>query len=128
MAWPQRLWAFSVVFAAGCSSRSDAETLPLPTTQSEAAEVPVQWVGFYEAAWEREVFLPCGVDEEWWSWSTVRIIRNDPRGWGRAFVVIEGRVSARGRFGHLGRFPRQIVITRALEIRPAEEGVCPTTI
>jgi hypothetical protein len=77
-----------------------------------------------ERALAEQVFRPCGSREEWWSWSGQSIIEADPRGWGRVFVVVEGQVSPRGSYGHLGRYPRQIIITSVLEVRSADRTAC----
>jgi hypothetical protein len=110
----------------GCAGRSDRDALPV--TAAEPAPIAERFAGYYEAGWEREVFRPCGVQEDWWSWSTGKIIQEDPRGWGRVFVVLEGTVSPPGSYGHLGRYPRQIVITEVIEVRPAESAACPESI
>jgi hypothetical protein len=118
----------ALLVLAACGGRQTAppEPSPEPATARESDARVERFVGFYEVGWEREVFRPCGVDEEWWSWNTERVIRDDWRGWGRAFVELEGTVSGRGAFGHLGRYPRQIVVTRLIEVRPAEGAACPT--
>jgi hypothetical protein len=114
----------SMLLGSGCAPRSEpGQPLSEPTPATEP--VVRQFVGIYEAGWELEVFRPCGIAEEWWSWSTMRIITDDPRGWGRRLVVVEGGVSVLGRYGHLGRYPRQIVITRLIEVLGDADAACP---
>ena len=84
--------------------------------------------GYYEAEWERQVFRPCGIRETWWAWNTALIAREPEGAPGRFFVVLEGRVSPTGRYGHLGQYPRQILITKVLEVRPAEGSRCSSTV
>jgi|GEM_PF-2562464 len=114
----------AVVLAHGCAPRAHPE----PTTAEPYAEPEREaerFTGIYEAGWELETFRPCGTAEEWWTWSTARIVHDDPRGWGRRLVVVEGEVSAPGRYGHLGRYTRQIVITRVIEVLGDADARCP---
>jgi len=92
-------------------------------------DTPAQrFVGYYEAEWERQVFRPCDTPESWWAWNTGLIEREPAGAPGRFFVVLEGQVSPPGRYGHMGRYPRQILITKVLEVRPAERTSCTSTV
>jgi hypothetical protein len=116
-----------VLVASGCASRAGAGPVA-SATEAKPGSPTERLSGFYEAGWEKEVFRPCGTQEEWWSWSTTQILKEDPRGWGRAFVVLEGEVSPPGSYGHLGQYPREIVITRVIEVRPAPGAECPLSL
>lgn len=110
-----------LLLAAACSRTTHEAEVPEPTPQPRSTR---QYVGHYEAGWEVQRFRPCQSPESWWTWSTGLIQRDPPGAPGRYFVVLEGEVSAPGRYGHLGAYPRQIVITRVLEARPAGEDDC----
>jgi hypothetical protein len=37
--------------------------------------------------------------------------------WGRAQIVVEGTLSAPGRYGHLGAYERELRVTRVIDVR-----------
>lgn len=108
-----RLVAVLIVLLAACAHSPRGEA---SSTQ--------RFAGYYEAEWERQVFHPCNSPELWWAWNTAPIVQESEGRFGRYFVVLEGEVSPVGRYGHLGRYPRQILVTKVLEVRPEEGGGC----
>ncbi|MBA3968719.1 MAG: hypothetical protein H0X52_01300 [Gemmatimonadetes bacterium] len=116
-----------VLVASGCASGAGAGPVA-SVAEAKQGSPTERFSGFYEVGWEKEAFRPCGTQEEWWSWSTGKIIEEDPRGWGRAFVVLEGEVSPPGSYGHLGQYRREIVITRVIEVRAAPGAECPLSL
>lgn len=123
----RRLLVCLALLGSGCASHVGAEQVA-PVASPDPAVAPERFSGFYEAGWEKQVFRPCGLQEEWWSWSTDQIIEEDQRGWGQVFVVLEGQVSPPGSFGHLGQYPRQIVITQVIQVRAAAGAACPQAV
>jgi hypothetical protein len=51
---------------------------------------------------------------EAWSAVTAPIERSGHGPWGRVHLVIEGNLSAPGHFGQLGRYQRQLQVTRVI--------------
>jgi hypothetical protein len=88
---------------------------------TDALPAPREIAGVYELGFERQTFRPCGSDETWWVSTAPASLH---RGLGtRAFVRVRGTVGPRGAFGHLGKYPRQIVIR---EVISATGGECPS--
>ena len=102
---------------------AQAET-PLDTTVSTPAPArPTgRYAGHFEFDFEKQVFRPCGSREEWWAWGMPAELQKT---WGqRTFVVVEGELSGRGEFGHMGRYRRQIRVTSVVEQQPGEGRGC----
>ena len=71
-----------------------------------------EFEGVYELGFERHTFRPCGSRETWWVGIAPAELQ---RGLGtRAFVRVRGTVGRRGGYGHLARYPRQIIITEVV--------------
>lgn len=84
--------------------------------------------GIYRHAWEIQAFQPCGTREQWWVANAADI---PPRAERAGLnpdgpVLVEARVSIsdRGRFGHLGAYPRQIGVQEVLRVEAARGDSC----
>lgn len=72
-------------------------------------------------------FHPCGVNEIW-------ELKGDLRGVGfvrkpgvfnlERYVVLEGKVTPRGRYGHIGLYNRELSVTTVLTAREAQRNDC----
>jgi hypothetical protein len=93
-----------LIILASCAPRTAvARDAPAPEREFE---------GVYELAFERHTFRPCGSRETWWVGIAPAELQ---RGLGtRAFVRVRGTVGRRGGYGHLARYPRQIIITEVV--------------
>lgn len=82
----------------------------------------IEIAGVYELGFERQTFRACGAGETWWVGTAPASLQ---RGLGtRAYVRVKGTVGPRGAFGHLGKYPRQIVIREVVSVTPGAE--CPS--
>lgn len=91
--------------------------------------------GIYVQSFEVSSFTPCGSGERWWltfgsraaSRDFDRRVGGDDKAsrWGmQTYVEWEGTPGARGRFGHLGAYPREFTVTRVVQARPATDADC----
>lgn len=103
----------------GCASKRSAEEAAAARLQAPM-QLPQRFAGYYEYAFERQVFRPCGSGEDWWTWGAPRELQQAPGQ--RSFVVLQGYVSPEGQYGHLGLYPREIRITGIFEVEPAGQG------
>ncbi|HEX8902831.1 hypothetical protein [Vitreimonas sp.] len=84
-----------------------------------------QYTGVYSESFEHMVFEPRGRDEHWYTGGSAQIqLRaaappgsNLEAGF-RVCATIMGRLSPRGRYGHLGMFAREIEITQVIDAHP----------
>lgn len=116
----------------GCGSgRREPGPAPAPDAETAAdtmISVPVpavptgRYSGHFEFDFEKQVFRPCGQREEWWAWGMPADLQ---KSWGqRTFVTVEGELSGRGRYGHMGRYPRQLRVTAVLAEEPGDGRGC----
>lgn len=84
--------------------------------------------GNYSYQFERERFLPCDSDEQWWvvDQSDLHLRYQDmsERHGMDIFVHLRGTVSEPGQHGHLGLYSRTFTVYEVIEIR--ESGECPS--
>ena len=93
-----------------------------PTIADARPAAPREIAGVYELGFERQTFRPCGSGETWWVGTAPASLQ---RGLGtRAYVRVKGTVGPRGAFGHLGKYPRQIVIREVISATRGAE--CPS--
>lgn len=89
------------------------------TPQSER-----RYTGVYSEGLETMTFQAEGRDEHWvvagnyYALQTAAPPRANPQDGFNVCATITGRLSERGRYGHLGMFPREITITEVIEARP----------
>jgi hypothetical protein len=115
---PMRVSRLAALLAfAACSPASAA---PADVVTQRLGEVT--YTGVYELSPERETFRPCGARRAWWVGGSPAELRK--RLGQRSYVVVRGVVSPEGEYGHMGRYPRQIVITRVLKVSDAAEAGC----
>jgi hypothetical protein len=92
--------------------------------------------GVYTRAYEHNGFHPCGSDEVWWVtnqsdflgtlYSRVKppdhLLESygDDRSY-NVYMECQGELSGKGRYGHLGAFPREFKVTRVMEVRPFDQ-------
>lgn len=89
---------------------------------------PQRLTGHYTVQWEEQSFQPCGSSEKWWVADPGPLLpryRELVKGnYGTVFVTVRAEVTERGRFGHLGMFPRSAAVREVLRAAPAAEGDC----
>jgi hypothetical protein len=83
-----------------------------------------RYTGLYSEGLETMTFRAEGRDEHWvvsgnyYALQAAAPPRANPQDGFSVCATIEGRLSERGRYGHLGMFPREIEITRVIEAGP----------
>ena len=122
-----------VLFASlvGCASNQPANT----------------FVGVYADGFEASEFYPCKNDEIWWLeaarensdefYAQLETVFDSYRakhgedsfGYGKPYVYlrVQAAVSEFGKYGHMGRYSRELVVSRALSMReayPSEVSRC----
>lgn len=86
--------------------------------------------GHYTVQFEEQSFQPCGSREKWWVSDPGPLMRRyreamgDHGDYGTVYVDGTAEVSGRGRFGHLGMFPRTLAVREVREVRRAGENDC----
>lgn len=84
--------------------------------------------GFYTWGFEVSAFQECGNDESWWVGMDAGLGQRHreigTRQYQPIFVVVDGEVSGRGQYGHLGAYDRQIDVTHLLEAREVRQEDC----
>ena len=85
--------------------------------------------GIYEKRFEVSSFQPCGSSEHWWVAGRVEPLVaavTPSHGFigGTLYVELRGRVSSRGRHGHLGGYPREFTVDRVLLARGSRDSDC----
>jgi hypothetical protein len=88
-----------------------------------------EYRGCYTGGFEMSAFTPLGTRENWWTkWDTSTAMLEVAAGtagrgvWPTLFVVLQGRVSEEGRYGHMGQYSRQIAVSRILAARKPQPG------
>lgn len=109
----------ALLLLASCSAGEGAPAADLHTQVMERGS----FAGVYEFGLEREAFRPCGGRRAWWVGGSPAGLRGELGQ--RSFVVVRGAVSPDGAYGHMGRYPRQIVITQVVSSSDAAEAGCP---
>ena len=73
------------------------------------------------AGWEFSDFTAVGSTETWWLSGSLQPIYPYEEGYHphgvHLFITVEGQLSSPGHYGHLGRFPRELRVTRVISIR-----------
>lgn len=89
---------------------------------------PERLTGHYTVQFEEQSFQRCGSGEKWWVSDPGPLMaryRELMKGdYGTVFVTVQAEVSGRGRFGHLGMFPRTIAVGEVVRARPAGSNDC----
>lgn len=90
-----------------------------------------RYSGCYHSGFETSSFTPAGTTESWWvQWQADTMLlrralprdKDGSRGVQSVFVVVHGNVSATGRYGHMGAYERQIVVSAVVLARKPRPG------
>ena len=73
--------------------------------------------GYYVWGFERSDFRPAGTAERWWISGVVDSLRGQPSTPNPAYIAVRGTLSAKGRFGHLGGYVRELLVEEIIEVR-----------
>jgi len=90
---------------------------------------PQRYSGHYTVQWEEQSFTPCGGREKWWMSDPGPLMAryrelNDDHHYGTVYVTVRAEVTDRGRFGHLGMFPRAMAVREVIDARAAGDNDC----
>ncbi len=128
----------ALIVAAACDQRTPApasrDTVPADT-QAPPGQTHR---GHYSYGFETSEFVPCGLDERWWVRGQEgavyvglldRLRRFDPKvdspaAKGRVYAEFRGDTTARGRYGHVGGYQRELVLHEVLDVRPVRPDDC----
>jgi hypothetical protein len=77
--------------------------------------------GHYESRFEVDSFRPCGRNERWWvRHETDELVRavTHPDGTfgGEVYAELEGTVTDRGTYGHLGAYDRELTVLKVVHV------------
>ncbi len=97
----------------GCSSTS-------PNWPTEGV-----FQGYYTKGFEVSSFTPDGIEEEWWLDGSIGKIVNQmiaPKNEtskikSPAYIVVRGKLSPPGNYGHLGHYNRELVVEEVIEVK-----------
>lgn len=74
------------------------------------------------------MFAPCDTDERWWVVNEGDLVSQyktvAEQDYEQVFARVRGTISEPGEYGHGGEYPREIEITRVLQVREQMEGDC----
>ena len=95
------------------------------TARASSQASPRRYSGTWEWHFETSSFVTDDGEGPWWlhaegsTWDQLvaPLQRSGGGPWGRVHIVIEAEVSARGAYGHLGAYERQIGVVRVIESR-----------
>ena len=88
--------------------------------------------GRYVHAFEASAFTECGAAETWWTefkashpaLDSAIAAEDRLEDQTDVYLVAEGRLSAKGSFGHLGASRRELTIESIESVRPWDPGLC----
>jgi hypothetical protein len=90
--------------------------------------------GKYSISYEASTFQSCDENERWWLLGNLdtlerfREMENPEVGVVKygivKFVKLEGTLSPEGRYGHMGKYTRELTVSRVIEVRPWKESDC----
>jgi len=105
-----------------------------PTQAAEPARSPsasAEYSGYYVSSFEKSLFKPTGSTERWWlsgSYSCADIGINltppGPAATVPVFLSVRGKLSEKGKHGHMGAYDRELVVEKTIScrrIRPDEK-------
>ena len=86
---------------------------------------PHRYAGTWDWPFETSAFTTDDGQGPWWlhaegqAWEQINapFAAAGAGRWGRAHLVVEGELSAPGRYGHLGAYAREFRVTRVIEAR-----------
>jgi hypothetical protein len=86
--------------------------------------------GIHYWGWESSGFRGCLASETWWMTGELRpifdaLFPDAPRPVeGAAYIRVRGTRSTRGRYGHLGAYPYELVVHEVLDVSADTVGKC----
>ncbi|MBC8138244.1 MAG: hypothetical protein H8F28_20380 [Fibrella sp.] len=89
--------------------------------------------GMFTDGFEKAAFRPCGSDESYWVAGNTQpiyalILPNgvpvSPAPVTEVYVEVEGTLSPRGEFGHLGMYERELTVDQVLSARTVSPDAC----
>lgn len=92
---------------------------------------PREYAGHFSMGFETSAFTPCAPGERWWVSGVSKDMSERYRAasqgqdYQAVYLRVRGRVSAAGRYGHLGAYDRELQVLEVLELRPAQASDCP---
>ena len=109
----------SAIASVSAASLVGCATQPATDTVTWA---PVRtYAGSYTPGWEFSDFTAVGSTETWWLSGNLEPIYPYEEGYHphgvHLFIIVEAQLSSPGHYGHLGRFPRELRVTRVISIR-----------
>ncbi len=97
---------------------------------STASDWPAQGTfrGYYTHSFEVSQFTPQGTKEKWWLEGSIEDITKQlvaprdetPKLKSPVYIVVDGKLSKPGRFGHLGKYVRKLSVEKVLEVKQNE--------
>lgn len=81
--------------------------------------------GYHAYGFEESRFSPVGSKERWWLDKLPPCVEQAEKVSGGTpilFVVVVGKLSSVGKFGHLGKYPRELVVKQYLSCRKLSPG------
>lgn len=87
--------------------------------------LPQRYAGLYTTGFEQASFQPCGSQDQWWVTRTPPELRRSPgtSPFGTVYVEWTARRSPAGRYGHMGRYSRELTPLTVRTLRPGAQ--CP---
>jgi hypothetical protein len=126
-----RILIACMLLAACASKRGEPRPVPNEPPAAEAGAPRLEFRtlrGVYYHAWEIQSFRVCGAREVWWVANAADLPpRAESAGLnpdGPLLVEVRASISGRGRFGHLGAYPRQIGIQEVVRVEAARGDSC----
>jgi len=96
--------------------------------QDASLEGRTLWRGHVSFGFETSEFRPCGSKERWWVVSSAdlqkRYTQATARMYESAYVVLRGIPSARGTYGHLGSYARELRVRSVVTLRGVQKDDC----
>lgn len=109
-------------------------SLALAACASSAPAGPQRFSGTWDWHFETSAFATDDGQGPYWlhaegaAWDALNapLRRSGGGPWGRVHAVVEGELSAPGRYGHLGAYERELRVTRVIEARLIEADAPPS--
>lgn len=116
-----------VTFAAGVACKSQSAVVPRPILScSDDGDVmegkSATYSGFYVGGFETSIFFISNSCAVWLS-DDMCMISDDVDCFShiKAYITVEGVMSPRGQFGHLGGFDRELHVTKVVKVQRIKE-------
>jgi hypothetical protein len=115
--------------ATGASGTGAGGTTPNTAGDQIGTTGSGEFKGRYTTGFETSEFIVCDTQERWWLTGNLKEIfaatQPVPRGTMQTlFVHVAGQVTGLGRYGHLGRYQRQLSVQRVVLARESRPDDC----